>query len=230
MRAISIINKSTVVPQVEFFQTCVAVSKQYARDFLPVWGISVSMTASQNDQTTERIYVVDDADQAGALGYHLEDDKAVPIGYVFAKTSKHYGEAWSATLSHELLEQIVDPFCNVSALGRWNRKPAQIAMEVCDPVENGEYSIDGVQVSNFVTPHYYVQNAPSGSRIDYLGKLHAPFTLDEGGYLSYCSCLNAWHQAFGQKAPQHQLVEHWMSRRGRRKGHLSKLIAALGKP
>jgi hypothetical protein len=53
--------------------------------------------------------------------------------------------------------------------------------ELCDAVENDVYSVGGINVSNFVTKSWFIQN--STGPFDQLGKLTAPFKLDSGGYM-----------------------------------------------
>jgi hypothetical protein len=72
----------------------------------------------------------------------------------------------------------VDPYLNLWANGPDGFYP----VEVCDPVQNDSYEIDGVAVSNFVTKRYYDPLAPKRSQFDWMRKLKAPFTMTEGGY------------------------------------------------
>lgn len=139
------------------------------------------------------VVILDDADQADALGYHDQTPDGRPYGRVFASpTLKNGGtlitgpDSVSCTLSHELLELWADP--NVNA---WfdNAKEESFAFELCDPVEADSYEIKvhgyhPVSVSNFVLPPYF-DSVPQATdvKFDYLGKLKAPFTMTAGGYL-----------------------------------------------
>ncbi|MGZ4298643.1 MAG: hypothetical protein ACXVE4_14650, partial [Solirubrobacteraceae bacterium] len=59
-------------------------------------------------------------------------------------------------------------------------------VEPCDPVEDADiYTIDGVKVSDFVTPHYYDSFGPTGRRYSFLGTLKEPFQICDGGYVSW---------------------------------------------
>jgi len=57
-------------------------------------------------------------------------------------------------LSHELLEMLADPWINWCATGNDSKI---YALEVCDAVEADDlgYDIDGVRVSDFVTPAWF---------------------------------------------------------------------------
>jgi hypothetical protein len=213
MRTINIINRSTVVTAADFFATVRALQLQISRDFAGAWNFDCFLSTLAEDLTRERIYVLDNSDQVGALGYH-EEVGDVPVGYVFAKTDLQYGEAWSSTLSHEALEQLADPLINLCAEGVFDGAPADFAFEVCDPVENDEYVINGKKMSNFVLPNWFAEDATHS--FDFLRKLTAPFTLDAGGYMSYKLSPGQWAQTFGQKAKTHQLTPAKYCRRARR--------------
>src|SRR5262249_49900421 len=142
-----------------------------------------------------------------------------PVGFVFAKTSLDSRDNWTATLSHEALEMLIDPWIDCTARGVVNGKPALVAYEVCDPVENDEYRINSIAVSNFVMPAWFIPEATLTSLVtfDFLANLRAPYTLSAGGYIAYLETLaGSWQQAFGDKAPLHQRTPETLSRRGRR--------------
>lgn len=69
--------------------------------------------------------------------------------------------------------------------------------EVCDPCESEDraYLVNGVKVSDFITPHYYDPNGASGVRYSFSGKVQAPHTVLEGGYVSFGNPGdNHWYQ------------------------------------
>jgi hypothetical protein len=84
------------------------------------------------------------------LGYHFfESDVAHLI--VFAGLAEQSGLPWTLTFSHELLEALVDPTGEaIVDTGEENYE-----LEICDPVQFQTYPIDGVWVSNFVTPDWF---------------------------------------------------------------------------
>jgi hypothetical protein len=221
MRQIIVTNRSTVLRDADVAAfTLGALQKQVSRDFAPLWKLDCKLGFnSAPPASAEQIVVADDSDQAGALGYHDEARGGQPIGFVFAKTTLDAGERWTATLSHELLEMLADPWCDLASQGAWKGRPALLAYETADPVENDEYAIDGQAVSNFVTPFWFLPKAqiPAGTKTDFLGKLGGrPMTLSKGGYLSFAYAVGRWQQAFADKTPEHQRNVHAYSRRGRR--------------
>jgi hypothetical protein len=73
-------------------------------------------------------------------------------------------EPWTMSASHELLEMLEDPTGSTTRDG--------YALEICDPVETAGYQLDGVMVSDFVTPAWFT--ARTHRQYDYLGLLHHP--------------------------------------------------------
>ncbi len=70
---------------------------------------------------------------------------------------------WARAFSHEIDEALVDPTDDV----RW-----QFGLEeVCDPVENLTYQLDGVPVSDFVFPSYF---SDGSGPYDEMGVLTGP--------------------------------------------------------
>lgn len=217
MRTIVVVNRSPLLADdaVAAFVRG-GLQTQVSRDFAPLWNEDAKLDfAKKSPKNAEQIVLVDTSDVAGALGYHEETAAGLPVGFVFVKTAQDAGEAWTATLSHEVLEQLVDPWCTYAVEGLWARRPALIALEVADPTENGEYQIAGAALSNFVTPEWF--NAHPRGPTDFLGALRGKsFTLDKGGYLSYARSLGAWREAFAAKTPRHQRRAVPLSRRQRR--------------
>jgi hypothetical protein len=100
-------------------------------------------------------------------------------------------------LSHEVLEMFVDPNCNL-----WgsNGQGRVYSLEVCDPVEAPTYEVNGVSVSNFVTPAWFDPQAPKTAQFDRLAKVPGPFGILPGGYVVY-SAEGREHQQFGAEFP-----------------------------
>ena len=219
MRQITIVNQSSVVSAADFAAAIAALQIQLSRDFAPAWDIEAQIVGATTPPATEQILILDNTDQADALGYHTITPSDQPVGYVFAKTTIDAGDHWQATLSHELLEELVDPLVN-SLAGplTWAKKIACVALEVADPVENSEYDINGIPVSDFVTPLWFQPNpAPAGTRYDQMGLLTAPLTMTPGGYVAYLAAgMKTWSQTFAKKCPKHQRSIERYSRRHRR--------------
>jgi hypothetical protein len=177
-----------------------ALQKQAIRDFAPIWSINATVDAFATLDDVPigywPIIVTDDIGQPGAAGVHL-DENGQPYSLV------EYSESWSLTASHEALEMLADPFGNRLIAGD-SPEPGQgrveFLVEVADPVEDAQfaYTVNGVLVSDFITPHYYDPVAAAGVRYSFGGHLDGPRTLARGGYLS-------WHDPDGD----HWFQEIW---------------------
>jgi len=199
---IALINESSVVPDADFRAAVAALQKQVSNDFTPAWGTGATLYGFAKGSTIPAGYwglaVLDDSDQAGALGYHDLTKDGLPLGKVFAKTDQQYGASWTVTASHELLEMLADPFINLTA----QNGSRLWAVEVGDPVEADAlgYQIDGVLVSDFVYPSWFDPNVAADIVLDHGGTTKAPFTLAKGGYASVLDLSGAdgWKQVYGE--------------------------------
>ena len=146
-----------------------------------------------------QILILDDSDQAGALGYHDFTPGGRPIAKVFAKTDIENYRTWTVTLSHELVEMLVDPWIS-AAMQTSNTR--FYALELGDPVEADElgYTITTkgakpVLVSDFALPNWFIPGSPG--RYDYKGHCTAPLEVLPGGYAQWHDG-SGWHQVDAQ--------------------------------
>jgi hypothetical protein len=207
---IYVANQSTRVTDEDVQSMTSAVATQVREHFAPAWQIPVNPVSylarnAPAPGTGAVLTVVDTPDQPGVLGWHTEGKGGVIYGYAFAApvldnggqvlTGADYTVA--ATLSHEVLETIADPNVNLWATG-----PAGwlISREVCDPVENASYLVEGVSVSNFVTPAWFDAQAAEGVSVDYLGTVSKPFQMSAGGYYVHFKGGKP-SQVFGDEVP-----------------------------
>ncbi len=165
---IAITNASTCLSDLQVEAVLPALQKQVSDDFKAYWEQDCSLVFVSKDQPLTggwwQIVVTDSPDQAGALGYHEMSSQGTPLGKVFAKLDLQSGSSWTVTLSHELLEMLADPWINWCAMGSDSKI---YALEVCDAVEADAlgYEINGVLVSDFITPAWYEPNC--ADRLDY---------------------------------------------------------------
>ena len=204
MPTIAVINETTVCDDKWLKDMMDAVQIQVARDWAPIWNLPADLVYVPKGQTPPVgawwMAVLDTADQAGALGYHDTADDGSPLGKVFAKTTLDYGELVSVTLSHEVLEMLADP-----EITRTVSYDGKVWMyEVCDACEDDTlgYPIGDVQVSDFVTPEYFLQSG-SPSKFDFMGHVTGslPF-LCPGGYLAYQDASGNWNQITARTDPR----------------------------
>lgn len=134
------------------------------------------------------IYLLSKADDSGALGWHDANLAGVPYGVVFLDIAEQLDEPWTVTLSHEVLELVLDPHVNRLAAGPHPTDPRRTVfhwMEACDAVQAESYHIEGVAVSDFLLPLYFTPQAEPGSRHSHLGVDVESFGVAAGGYIGF---------------------------------------------
>jgi len=208
---IAIINSSTVLTDDQVKAVVPALQTQVHRDFAPAWGIDadLSFVPGKNNPPSGMwwIAILDDSDQAGALGYHDLTHDGLPLGKVFAGSDMKYGYNWTITASHELLEMLGDPDIKLTAFIQKDEKTGILyAYEVCDACEADQYGykIDGIMVSDFVYPSWFESFRQKGStQFDYEKKIDNPFKLLPGGYIGTFDVTagTGWHQITADGKP-----------------------------
>lgn len=181
-QSIVFVNVSTVVSSDELSACVAALQKQVSNDFAPIWNHDAVLSIADKaptDPTQWPMIVADDSDQAGALGYHELGPSGQPVGYVFAKSTMDDGGKWTVTASHELLEMLVDPWACIVAQGIDGTLRAYEVADACEDDPFG-YDIDGVTVSDFVTPAWF---DASGAPFDFKGHVSAAYQILENGYI-----------------------------------------------
>ncbi len=223
MIQIAIINESSAVKAKELPVVIAALQNQVTRDFAPIWGVSAKLklvaSASAALATDWQLILLDDSDQADALGYHETTDSGRPLGKVFVKSDIEAGTSWTNTLSHELLEILADPDANLSAwIDKADGSAQLVSYEVCDPVEADSlgYKIGTVLVSDFVLPSYFEPNAPPP--YDFKKHIQKPFEVLPDGYLSVFDIKDGsgWRQINGERVAAARYIAPYGSRRERR--------------
>jgi hypothetical protein len=189
---ITVVNKSKLVTNGDvqlMTRACWKQLRDHAAPAWRMWPMPVVYAASEASAPPGSwvIGIFDDADQAGVLGWHWEQNGVI-FGRVFARPvldnggdALHKPLSVSSVLSHEVLETFVDPSCNRMADmdGR-----VAIALEIGDPVESDSYIVrvsgHDVTVSDFVTEAWF--DPQSHGPYDYLNLCSKPFQLRPGGY------------------------------------------------
>ena len=204
---IAVINSSTVVKDTEAEKIIKALQTQVSRDFASFWGIDADLRFIKGKQKPKSgewwLVILDNSDQAGALGYHDVTNEGLPLGKIFAKASMTYNEKWSVTASHELLEMLGDPEINLSVLVESSAGGRLYAYEVCDACEADKfgYNIGGVRVSDFVFPSWFESFRKKGTRFDFSQKVMKPFQILSGGYIGVYDIKSGtgWKQITAEK-------------------------------
>jgi len=139
----------------------------------------------------------------GEGGFHL-DKHNQPYAKVIATPDD---DSWTIDASHETIEMLIDPSGNRTqssnaieivgdkiqdGTGQFN-----YLVEGCDPCEanNYGYTIQGVVVSDFITPHFYDPIVTQGTRYSFTDAVTAPRQILPGGYISFVNLeTDEWQQ------------------------------------
>jgi hypothetical protein len=199
---LTIAKLTTSVTDAQFQAAVSAITKQVQNEFAQEWGISASLSGQNLDITTGALRLqgaqniilyfgssVDDPTTGvnGALGYHSRTNGDVPYGFVYLDVCREYGETWTCTLSHEVLELLADPSAikTIAAPAPPGRGgEARYDFEVCDPTQGDSYNIDGISVSNFVTKSYFGL-ASDTTNTNHMALSLEPFGVRPKGYFQY---------------------------------------------
>ncbi|MBA4849036.1 hypothetical protein [Emticicia sp. BO119] len=214
---IGVINKTGRISQADMRRAVEAFQIQVSRDLAPVYGVDAIIRSynveSDAPAGTWFTWIVDNIDLAGLNGYHFIDNSASKVigtgqkGYaVGANSGLPYGivayraDNWTIVTSHEIIEKLVNPYLDKQAanvdVDKDGNASEDMLMEIADPVQANAYSINGVQVTNFVYPEYYTDAvALAGRKYDYMGVIAGPKEIAEGGYFSF-KRGGQWWQGF----------------------------------
>ena len=225
---VAVINESTVLSDDQVNAAFPAFQIQVHRDFAPAWGIDADLSlvprGSSSSPGSWWLVILDNSDQAGALGYHDVTSEGLPLGKVFAGSDIQLGEEWTVTASHELLEMLADPEIDLTVFLQPTANSGTLyAYEVCDPCQADSlgYEINGTLVSDFVFPAWFESFRTQGStQFDQTKAINQPFALAPGGYISIFDVTTGtgWHQISAQGEPcTYQMRPRLGSRRERRR-------------
>jgi hypothetical protein len=204
---VALVDETNSIAADELAHVAGALNEQVLRDFAPVWHVRASVGAyPQAPASTWAIRIRHTLDEPGALGYHT-DDHNQPVSYVMLT------DDWSVTCSHELLEMLADPWGSRMHGGRL---PAGLEtefrnfglkhltshvsylLEACDPPEATPYEVGDVQVSDFLTPAWYLAHPGGKQAYSFAGGCKAPREVAMGGYVSFVAPSGEWWQVFGE--------------------------------
>src|SRR5262249_4558865 len=98
---------------------------------------------------------------------------------------------------------LADPFGN-RVVAAQSVKPGQgrvrYLLEVCDPSEDPQYgyTVNGMLVSDFYTPHFFDPVKNAGVRYSFTGAITSPLPILRGGYLSWLDPVSKrmWQQVW----------------------------------
>ena len=201
VRHVALVSETSKIAMADLMKVAAALQKQASRDLAPVWEISATVDAFAKLEDVPDGYwpmiIKDDIGTPGAAGVHMDQDNQ-PFALI---TSSDSIDEWSLTSSHEMCEMLVDPSGDRQVTGdspKSDQGRVSFLVEVCDPAEASDfaYSVNGVQVSDFYTPHYFDPVTATGVRYSYTGALTQPRQVLRGGYLSWKDSVSGhWWQS-----------------------------------
>lgn len=186
--------------------TAAALNTQVVRDLPQYWNVQATVRWIQDPSRLPTgvwpVLLVAKL-PPGEGGVHLDKNNQ-PYSLVIGTPDS---EDWTIDASHETLEMLVDPAGNrmqvseaikiegngvADSCGQFS-----YLVEACDPCEGNQYAygINGIAVSDFITPHFYDPVAARGTRYSFGGNIERPRQLLPGGYISF---LNPVHDHMEQ--------------------------------
>ena len=210
---IACFNQATVPLGTDFNALIAAMQAYVDQHIVPVWNTPAKLIKSTNFvKKAWAMVFLDDADAPGALAYHDLTPDGLPISKVFVKTTLENGDLVSVSASHELVEMLVDPAINMMTTGPDPK--SMYAYESADPVEDLNFNVNGIAMSDFVHPAYFEIFHKSGSvHFDHLNKVKKPFQILSGGYQIVFKG-GKWTQVFGSASKKKRFARE--DRRGHR--------------
>lgn len=199
MIRIGVVSKVKEIELEQLRKIVAAINKQLALHFAPYWAIEAQATIFSSSSLIPTSYfpVTIEYDIGEDLGgFHGVDDDGVPFGKV------RYSSKVSYVLSHEILEMVHNPYLKKfrKTTGfKENEDDPLYVEEVADATDGKGYLIDGIEVSNFITPDWFNKVHVENIKYDFLGLLKRPRELYEGGYISWLSVQGEYWQAVKTK-------------------------------
>jgi hypothetical protein len=176
--------------------TAAALNVQVIRDLPQFWNITATVRALPDPKQIPAgvwpVFLVAKL-PPGEGGVHLDKNNQ-PYALVIGTPGS---EDWTIDASHETLEMLVDPAGNrmqtsqaIAIVGDGVQDTVgqfSYLVEACDPCEGNQYaySVQGIAVSDFITPHFYDPVTTPGTRYSFGGNVQRPRQLLPGGYISF---------------------------------------------
>ena len=200
---LAIYSESPLISLADLKPVAEAIQIQVSRDLQPHWNVDATIIAVESvAQVPKGAWraVVKDRLEYDVYGYHIVDEFNVPIAYL------RWQPNWTVTLSHEIVETLVNPYGNRVMSGHeFYGEPrdndptndVEYLVEISDPSQtaNDGYEIKGVRVSDFFLPSFYDFAYTEGKQYSFTGAIKRPLTLADGGYISFRR-VGEWYQAF----------------------------------
>jgi hypothetical protein len=201
------------IPVDHLADVAAALQIQVVRDLRPIWHVTGTVSAFARLEELPAGYVPLAVTRKD-LPLHRRGFHFTLGGLPFGVVQYREDDEWPVAASHELLELFCDPSAQRTVLapsladekdrainppgpgpiepviegepGRYTRQGlVNYLIEVCDPCEESTYEINGVKVSDFVTPAYYDARAVAARKYSFRETVSRPLGVLEGGSLSW---------------------------------------------
>jgi len=181
-----------------------AFNLQVQRDLPQFWNVSATVRRiPEPNKIPAGVWPVSIVDSLQAnTGNHL-----VKFNQPYASVGYSADDSWTITASHEILEMLIDPYGSklygsrsievVDGVIQDGSKEFHYLVELSDPCQADQYaySIQGIAVSDFITPRFYDPIANSSTRYSFTGAVTAPRQSLPGGYITWLDPLTEqWQQ------------------------------------
>ncbi len=195
--------KGILIDSQELSDTIEACQFQIDEHFSKVWDKECTLILVKDASIIPKgawyIFIQESIDVDGARGYHWVDANGIPYGLIKLNTK------WSVTLSHELMEMLVNAFINqkAKAKGITDGRDVDYMIEVAD-VTYADYGYEiivksgrKVMVSDFFYPSFFFGTGiDKTAKYSHTGLAKAPRQLPDGGVLAYTDNFGETYQAF----------------------------------
>jgi hypothetical protein len=197
---VGLVDKTGEIDPDLIHSTAAALNIQVTRDLPQFWNVQATVMALTSPHKIPAgvwpVFLVKTL-PPGEGGFHL-DQHNQPYAKVIASSTS---DEWTIDASHETLEMLVDPYGNrLQTSTSIEIKSGKIQdgngqfgylVELCDPCEADKYAypIQGVALSDFITPRFYDPLVTPGTRYSFTGAIKAPRQILPGGYISWVNHL-----------------------------------------
>jgi hypothetical protein len=173
-----------------------ALNVQVTRDLPQFWNIQATVSYRPDPKSVPQgmwpVQLVKSL-PPGEGGFHMTSHNQ-PYAKIIVTPGS---DEWTIDASHEIVEMLVDPYGNrlqtSNAIGiaggriKDGTGKYEYLVEACDPCEANKYAyrIDGIMVSDFITPSFYDPDPASNARYSFTGAIKNPREILPGGYISW---------------------------------------------
>jgi hypothetical protein len=176
-------------------------------------GLAASGVPSGESPASDEAWIVlaPNTTLANSLGYHQWTAAGLPTGIVELDACQQSNVPWTIPGTHEIGELLINPRLDqyVAIGDLWYPK------ELCDPVTSDRLQVGTMWAANAVTPAWFDRMAPTTSRFDLLGNVHAPIpAIPAGGWVEWWDGQSWQNQWGAEMSPE--MLAYMKARRGRR--------------